>query len=94
MSEPKASHLAVRLDDATIARIERIRQRMSGPAAKFGILLSTSDAMRAAIVAGLSLLEQEYGVEPGPATPAPLPDTRRGLSPRKRRVAERKTTRK
>ena len=64
-------HVAVRLDEATLARVECIRERMSGPAARFGILLSQSDALRAAIVAGLSLLEQEYGVEPGPSTPDP-----------------------
>jgi hypothetical protein len=96
MSDPKpgTTHLAVRLDDETVARIERVRQRMSGPAMKFGIVLSVSDAMRAALVAGLVVLEQEYGVEPGAATPPPLPDTRRGLGPQKRRVAERKPPRK
>jgi hypothetical protein len=96
MSDPKpgTTHLAVRLDDETVARLERVRQRMTGPAMKFGIVLSTSDAMRAALVAGLVVLEQEYDVPPGPSTPTPLPDTRRGLSPRKRRVAERKPPRK
>ena len=96
MSDPKpgTTHLAVRLDDETVARLERVRQRMSGPAAKFGIVLSTSDAMRAALVAGLVVLEQEYDVEPGPATPPPYTDPRKGLGPRKRRVAERKPPRK
>src|SRR5262249_735467 len=50
--KPGTTPLAVRLDDETVAGIERVGEKMPAPAAKFGIVLSTSDAMRAALVAG------------------------------------------
>ena len=82
MARYSSHHVAVRLDDDALARLDRLISTMGGRAAEFGVLLTLSDVMRAAVTRGLPILEEEYGLPPGPAVKVPDLPRRRGR-PRK-----------
>jgi hypothetical protein len=67
----KNEHVAVRLDEDTRIRLDRLIAKMGERAAEFGVLLSLSDVMRAAVTRGLPILEREHGLTPGPAVKVP-----------------------
>ncbi len=55
-------HVAVRLDAETFARIDAVQAKMSEKAQVLGVILTQSDAVRAAILAGLVVLEKAHGL--------------------------------
>ena len=67
-------HVAVRLDDETIARLDRLL--VATTRKTLGVELSRSDVLRATVLAGLPILEREHGLAPISDPPPPVPDGR------------------
>jgi len=84
MPRGNMDHIAVRLDDETLERIDVIQAEMSRKTQVYGIKLTQSDAVRAAIVAGLAVLEKQHGL-PVRQGPIDRPPPRRGRPPGKPR---------
>jgi hypothetical protein len=77
-------HVAVRLDEPTLDRLEAVRVVMGAKAADLGILLTQSEVLRAAVLAGLEVLERKHGVTPSKAALIPDRRARPPGKPRKR----------
>lgn len=72
----KHQHIALRVDDETLARLDKIRDAMTPAAARLGVMLTQSDVLRSALGLGLVGLEKEYGLPVGPSTTSAAHDGR------------------
>jgi hypothetical protein len=80
-------HVAVRLDAETFARLDAVQAKMGEQAQVLGVILTQSDAVRAAILAGLIVLEKQHGLPVRKVLVGQPPDARdrpRGKPRRKR----------